>query len=355
VNEDVEETAPSKSSQTLDAEEDFDDLDEEDEDEDEDEDELSDDDTEEETSADSTYPSFGRKSRTSTDGSDGNSSPRRSASSGTREGVGNGNGRGARQPDTETTVRTHRRMLPGQGSGSSTSGSNTPPKFRQQDAIWISRPAPKRQEDPLKPAPTDPLNDEERPNHAIGRNAVGMVMAYERLQDRRPRPMAHANPGYDIESLKGRVVERYIEVKGIDGAWGANGVPLSPIQLKYAQEKGEQFWLYVVEHARDSKLARIHAIQNPAALINQYRFDKGWSNAACESFDIKDFPRPKEGMELVMLNDNGSVEKEGIIVEVSENGTQLDLRVRFDAGGPASSVIYNPKYMFVRKANVTTV
>jgi len=353
ADEGGKETVYSESSQTLDDEEDFDELDDDDEaDEelgDDDESEQIDEDVGDETTADSSEQGLSQKPRTGTGSSEGNSRPRRPA------GSGNGSGRGARPPDTETTVRTHRRMLPGQGNGNSAPSSNTPPKFRQQDAIWISRPAPKRQEEPQNPAPTDPLNDEERPNHAIGRNAMGMVMAYERLQGRRPRPMAHANPGYDIESLQGRVVERYIEVKGIDGAWGANGVPLSPIQLKYAQEKGEQFWLYVVEHARHSNLARIHAIQNPAALINQYRFDVGWSRAACESFDIKDFPRPEEGRELVMLNDNGSVEKEGIIFEVSENGSQVDLQVKFDPDKPATSVIYNPKYMFVRKANVTTV
>jgi sacsin len=348
ADDEVEETVHSESSQTLDDEEDGDELDDEEVDEGEEEDEQTYVDAEDETAADSSEQGLSQKPRTGTGSSEGNSRPPRSGGSGTGVGRRNGNGRGARQPDTETTVRTHRRMLPGQGSGSPTSGSNTPPKFRQQDAIWISRPAPKRQEDPLKPAPTDPLNDEERPNHAIGRNAVGMVMAYERLQDRRPRSMAHANPGYDIESLKGRVVERYIEVKGIDGAWGANGVPLSPIQLKYAQEKGEQFWLYVVEHARDSKLARIHAIQNPAALINQYRFDKGWSNAACENFEVKDFPKPEEGRWLVILDDDGSVEKEGEIIDVTVNGSQLDLRVRFKPDIPFTSVIYNPRYMFVR-------
>lgn len=219
------------------------------------------------------------------------------------------------------------------------------PLRRTQDDLWISRPLAKRHEhEELEME--DPANDERRENLAIGKAAVGWVLQYEHSQGRKPKSMPHANPGYDVESRQGRLVERYIEVKGIDGEWGRNGVPLSSIQF-FRQlhptdpvegdgtPMGDKFWLYVVEHARDPEKVRIHMIQNPATKANQFRFDCGWREAGTEAGDFVPL-LPARGITLRAFLDEGGHE-DGLITEVAET----NLIVQFGTGA-ATAIAYDP-------------
>lgn len=56
-------------------------------------------------------------------------------------------------------------------------------------------------------------------------------------------------------------------------------VGLSRSQFKWAQERGEAYWLYVVEHAAENS-ARIIRIQNPAGKARTFTFDRGWLSVA---------------------------------------------------------------------------
>ena len=137
------------------------------------------------------------------------------------------------------------------------------------------------------------LADDELPaNRQIGDWGVHWVLQYERQHGRKPKSMAHNNPGYDVESQAGLRI-RYIEVKSIAGPWDLSGVPVSPKQIEFAQEKKDQFWLYVVENALDADTVKIHPIQNPVGKINQYRFDNGWSSeVTAEQVFIAQKPKP---------------------------------------------------------------
>jgi hypothetical protein len=50
------------------------------------------------------------------------------------------------------------------------------------------------------------------------------------------------------------------------------------------QELNEQFWLYVVERAEQDD-SHIQAIQNPAHLVNQYFYDRGWKALAGQNHE----------------------------------------------------------------------
>ncbi len=52
------------------------------------------------------------------------------------------------------------------------------------------------------------------------------------------------------------------------------GVRLTKNEFDTAREKGELFWLYVVEFATDDPI--LHRIPNPARLANEFIFDNGW-------------------------------------------------------------------------------
>jgi hypothetical protein len=57
---------------------------------------------------------------------------------------------------------------------------------------------------------------------------------------------------------------------------------LSSKQYQIAVEKGEAYWLYIVERAR-SPQPKVTPIQNPVGRITEYRFDSSWATLASQS------------------------------------------------------------------------
>ena len=89
--------------------------------------------------------------------------------------------------------------------------------------------------------------------------------------------MPHDNPGYDIKSTAGDGVVRFIEVKSTAAGW-STGVRVSDTQFRFAQDRTEEFWLYVVEHALDRPT--VTAINDPASRVTEFIFDDGWRAVA---------------------------------------------------------------------------
>ena len=89
------------------------------------------------------------------------------------------------------------------------------------------------------------------------------------------------NAGFDLfqTDADGEVV-KWCEVKSLGGGWGEHPVGLSHTQFKLAQEKGDAYWLYVVEHAGDPERIRLLRIQDPAGLAETFTFDDGWAAIA---------------------------------------------------------------------------
>lgn len=113
---------------------------------------------------------------------------------------------------------------------------------------------------------------------SVAKAGVQKVLEHERRAGRMPKEMPNNNPGFDIiESISSSGEKRYIEVKSMHGDWGERGVGLTPEQFITAQQKGESFWLYVVERA-DEENAAIYPIQDPAHIIEQFMFDHGWKD-----------------------------------------------------------------------------
>jgi sacsin len=258
---------------------------------------------------------------------------------------------GGRTGSPGGTGATRGRMLKGGEEDSKKEGRRLQANGRQQDGLWISRPKTERQAAETRQE-GDSHNDEDDSgrNIDIGDAAVGWVLQFEHSQGRKAMSMAHANPGYDVESKRGRIVERYIEVKGIDGEWGQNGVPLSAIQwFRSLQPEdpenpesppiSDKFWLYVVEHARDPQKVKIHMIQNPTAKASQFRVDHGWKHAGVTAMNFRPI-LPRKGMKLRREASEGGYE-EGVIQLVQESGSITWLEVKFDSQS-AKRITYNP-------------
>ncbi|MGO7335703.1 DUF3883 domain-containing protein [Rhizobium leguminosarum] len=138
---------------------------------------------------------------------------------------------------------------------------------------------------------TPPGDVPEQPNanrdadlsNLIDMAAISAVIKYEQHFGRFPTEQPHNNPGFDIISAaadgSGR---RLIEVKGLEGNWTERGVKLSTVQFATAQRYHNEYWIYVVEHARDPQNHRVSAIANPFAKVNEYWFDHGWKEVTEE-------------------------------------------------------------------------
>ncbi len=185
------------------------------------------------------------------------------------------------------------------------------------------------------------LANDELPDHKrIGDDAVGWVLQYERHQGRHPEAQAHNNPGFDVLSRgPGLKPPRFIEVKGIRGGWGRDGVPLSVKQFEFAQKHGNQFWLYVVEYADDPDEATIHPIQNPAARINQFRFDSGWKELTTAELSFRPV-LPAPGIRLRFRKEDGSY-RDGVIRSVGSEPIYPLLQVLWD-NGHQGAVVFRP-------------
>lgn len=89
------------------------------------------------------------------------------------------------------------------------------------------------------------------------------------------------NKGFDLvdRDLDGEP-ERWIEVKAMSGSLVNRPVGLSPMQIEHARRHGDQYWLYVVEHAASDTQARILKIRNPFGAAGTFTFDRGWEAIA---------------------------------------------------------------------------
>jgi hypothetical protein len=229
------------------------------------------------------------------------------------EPAGSGTGRGSYHPCGQRSWSGRKRT------------STTKPRPKPKGRL-ISYPATAAQKKE-KELEEDHADDELLVNREIGNWAVHWVLQYERQHDRNPDPSAHKQntPGFDILSReKCLKPPRYIEVKGIDGDWDIDGVPLSPRQLDFARDKRDQFWLYVVEHARDPALVKIHPIQNLNAQVTQFRFDHGWKQLADRDTNFKPL-QPAVGLRIRWYHDNQP--KSGVITSIGKM-----LQVRLDNG-----------------------
>jgi hypothetical protein len=166
---------------------------------------------------------------------------------------------------------------------------------------------------------------------AIGDAAVDYAFGIEERAGRQPVKMEHNNEGFDIIAKDPDGQPRYIEVKGIDGAWGETGVGVTRPQFLCAQKERKRFWLYVVENARSGS-PTVHCINDPAMQITQYRFDAGWKSLATNaSAPEPPSSGPVAGMRVSYDDGMGTIVS-GTVTHVERKGSIVRLLIRTDSG-----------------------
>lgn len=89
------------------------------------------------------------------------------------------------------------------------------------------------------------------------------------------------NPGFDLYEVDCcDNPTRWVEVKSMTGCLEDRPVGLSHTQFDYAREKGDSYWLYIVEFATDPTKTRLLKIHNPVSQARTFTFDHGWREVA---------------------------------------------------------------------------
>lgn len=111
-------------------------------------------------------------------------------------------------------------------------------------------------------------------------SAIDLIIGLEPGLRRTPE----GNPGFDLfEADSSGTRTRWVEVKSMTGTLRDRPVGMSHVQFDFAREKGEAYWLYVVENATDLNKARVLRIQDPAGHARTFTFDHGWSAIALQT------------------------------------------------------------------------
>lgn len=196
------------------------------------------------------------------------------------------------------------------------------------------------------PGEADKPNPEDDPamvaaREATGRAAVDYFMTTQAGRWKFLIEMPHNNPGFDVHAITHDDQEEFIEVKGQGDAWTEAGVALTPTELMTAQQKGERYWLCVVEYAQDQKRRQLHLLRNPYGLTQQFRFDVGWKSAA-ESMATVPL-KPEKDMYIDMPGVG-----RGQILSVRPKGKFYNLHVILDDGRQVNKP-FNPARMTLSK------
>ncbi|UVM07111.1 DUF3883 domain-containing protein [Pseudomonas laurylsulfatiphila] len=196
------------------------------------------------------------------------------------------------------------------------------------------------------PSATDQSNPENDPAMAAAREATARAAVEYFLTTHVGRwksliEMPHTNPGFDVLAIAHDGEEEFIEVKGQSGAWTEEGVALTPKELMTAQQKGERYWLCVVEYAQDDKRRQLHLLRNPFGLTQQFRFDVGWKSVA-ES--VATAPLTPEKDMYIDMQGVGV----GRILSVRGKGRFFNLHVILDDGRQVNKP-FNPSKMTLSK------
>ena len=183
-----------------------------------------------------------------------------------KDGEDNGGGRSKKKNKTKKPTITN-----GNGHEERDEGE---PKSSRQFISYVATHSEKEDPDP------DGLTHQKR----MALEAMAIDLILEREPDW--QQTSTNNPGYDLYKIHGDDGQKhYCEVKAMSGSLEDRPVGLSHTQFKCAYDHGENYWLYVVEHAGNEKRARIVKLQDPAGKTRTFTFDRGWINVAITDDD----------------------------------------------------------------------
>lgn len=153
--------------------------------------------------------------------------------------------------------------------------------------------------------------------------AMKAALQYEEGHGRQPERQPHLNKGYDIVSRSPDGSQRIIEVKGLEDEWTERGIKLSHSQFDMAREHPGEYWIYIVEYARDTDRQRVTALANPFGKVEEYWFDHGWREFSEERASSRNI-RLKVGLRV-----EHPTWGKGVVAEIKSRGLIAEVVVDF--------------------------
>lgn len=203
------------------------------------------------------------------------------------EPVGGGTGAGRSASGTSPTRGSHGAAGGSKGqSGAGSGGGITPGTSRPHPPGSAGgRPFISYVAAHLEDEEPDPDDLDQAARMTLEAKAIELILSREPKWRRTPPN----NAGFDLyEGGAQTSATRWCEVKAMTGRLVDRPVGLSRTQFDCARERGEAYWLYVVECAGTNE-ARLVRIQNPAGKARTFTFDHGWLDIA--EADSDDEPR----------------------------------------------------------------
>jgi hypothetical protein len=125
--------------------------------------------------------------------------------------------------------------------------------------------------------PSEEESDPDGLDHGMRMEIEGKAINAILLLESSLRKTAEGNKGFDLYELDATgKPSRWVEVKSMTGSLEDRPVGMSRAQFDFAREKGDAYWLYVVEYASDVERERILRIQDPVGHARTFTFDHGW-------------------------------------------------------------------------------
>jgi hypothetical protein len=128
--------------------------------------------------------------------------------------------------------------------------------------------------------PDEPAEDPDGLSHRARMDLEEAAIAFILTQEPNWQRTPPNNPGYDLVKSSGAGEPcTWCEVKAMTGSLDDRPVCISRTQFEFAQRKGINTWLYIVERAGSAQ-ANIVRIQDPAGQARTFTFDHGWRAVA---------------------------------------------------------------------------
>lgn len=183
---------------------------------------------------------------------------------------------GSGSPRTGTTIKKPTGTRPSGESGGQTNNVTHTKQTQAGRGQFISYVATHPDDEK---ADSDPDNLHHNARMELEEKAIKLILADEPEW----RRTSSNNPGFDLYQIdeQGKKT-RWCEVKAMKGSLQDRPVGLSHTQFDYARERGEAYWLYIVECANKKDKAYIVRIQDPAGKARTFTFDRGWLAVAEE-------------------------------------------------------------------------
>lgn len=186
------------------------------------------------------------------------------------------------EPEASEAGRSHSSSSSSSGRSRAAANGSGEAKDDNKRASGTQKPAERKFVSYVATHPDD--EDERDPDGldhsarmALEAKAIDLIRAREPALKATPT----GNKGFDlVENDTNDEPERWVEVKAMKGCLEDRPVGLSSVQFEFARQHGDQYWLYIVEHADDEARACILKIKDPVGRSGTFTFDKGWKSIA---------------------------------------------------------------------------